>query len=115
MSVAFYMDEHVPKPITVGLRIRGVDVITVQDDKRWGTDDAVLIDRAGHLGRVMFSFDADMLREANRRQQVGESFSGVIFAHPTQISVGECIRDLQIIAEAGELEDLHNRVLYLPL
>jgi hypothetical protein len=115
MSVAFYMDEHVPKPITIGLRIRGVDVVTVQDDKRQGTDDAILIDRAGQLGRVLFSFDADMLREATRRQQVGESFSGVIFAHPTQISVGECIRDLEIIAEAGELEDLRDRVFYLPL
>ncbi|MCI0575496.1 MAG: hypothetical protein L0331_04740, partial [Chloroflexi bacterium] len=75
----------------------------------------VLLDRAGGLGRVMFSFDADMLRETTRRQQVGEFFSGVIFAHPTQISVGECIRDLEIIAKAGELEDLRNQVLYLPL
>ncbi len=115
MSVAFYMDEHVPKPITVGLLIRGVDVLTVQNDKRRGVDDAILIDRAGELGRVMFSFDADMLREATRRQQVGESFSGVIFAHPTQISVGECIQDLQIIAEAGVPEDLRNQILYLPL
>lgn len=113
MSVAFYMDEHVPKPITVGLLIRGMDVLTVQDDKRRGVDDAILIDRAGELGRVMFSFDADMLREATRRQQVGELFSGVIFAHPTQISVGECIRDLQIIAEAGVPEDLRNQILYL--
>lgn len=111
MSLAFYMDEHVPKPITVGLRIRSVDVLTVQEDERRETDDDILLDRAGHLGRVMFSFDADMLREATRRQRVGESFSGVIFAHPTQISVGECVRDLEVIAKAGELEDLRNQVL----
>lgn len=43
------------------------------------------------------------------------SLSRVIFAHPTQISVGECIRDLEVIAKAGELEDLRNQVLYLPL
>lgn len=115
MSLAFYMDEHVPKPITVGLHIRGVDVLTVQEDDRRETDDDILLDRAGELGRVMFSFDADMLREATRRQRVEESFSGVIFAHPTQISVGECIRDLEIIAKAGELEDLRDQVLYLPL
>ena len=115
MSLAFYMDEHVPKPITVGLRIRDVDVLTTQEDQRRETDDDILLDRAGQLGRVMFSFDADMLREATRRQQVGESFSGVIFAHPTQISIGECIRDLEIIAKAGDLEDLRNQVLYLPL
>ena len=27
----FYMDEHVPKAVTEGLRGRGVDVITVQE------------------------------------------------------------------------------------
>jgi hypothetical protein len=63
----------------------------------------------------MFSFDADMLREATRRQQTGGSFSGVIFAHPTQISIGECIRDLEIIAKVGEPEDIRDRVLYLPI
>jgi hypothetical protein len=115
MSLAFYMDEHVPRPITIGLRIRQVDVLTAQEDDHRETDDDILIDRAGELGRVMFSFDADMLREATRRQEAGESFSGVIFAHPTQISVGECIRDLEIMAEAGEPEDLQNRVFYLPL
>jgi hypothetical protein len=30
VSVALYMDVHVPRPITRGLRKRGVDVLTVQ-------------------------------------------------------------------------------------
>jgi hypothetical protein len=29
MSLAFYMDEHVPRSITAGLRLRNVDVLTV--------------------------------------------------------------------------------------
>jgi hypothetical protein len=28
MTVSLYMDHHVPKAITVGLRLRGVDVVT---------------------------------------------------------------------------------------
>lgn len=32
-------------------------------------------------------------------------FSGVIYAHQLGISVGACIRDLEMIAEAGEPED----------
>jgi len=115
MPLAFYMNEHVPKPITVGLRLRTVDVLTAQEDGHKATDDAVLLDRAGELGRVMFSFDADMLREATRRQREGGSFAGLVFAHPTRISVGECIRDLEIIAKAGEPEDLANEIVYLPL
>lgn len=29
MSLAFYMDEHIHSAITVGLRLRDVDVLTV--------------------------------------------------------------------------------------
>ena len=115
MPLAFYMDEHVPKPITLGLRIRGVDVLTGQEDNRRAIDDSVLLDRATELGRVMFSFDADMLRHTTARQQQGGSFAGLVFAHPTRISVGECIRDIEIIAKTGDPEDLANQILYLPL
>jgi len=34
MSVGLYMDEHVPRAITEGLRLRGVDVLTAQEDNR---------------------------------------------------------------------------------
>ena len=115
MPLAFYMDEHVPKPITLALRIRSVDVLTAQGDNRGATDDSVLLDRAIELGRVMFSFDADMLRHTTARQQRGDSFAGLVFAHPTRISVGECIRDIEIIAKTGDPEDLANQILYLPL
>lgn len=32
MTLAFYMDENVPKAITEGLRLLGIDVLTVQED-----------------------------------------------------------------------------------
>ncbi len=115
MPLAFYMDEHVPSPITVGLRIRAVDVLTAQEDDHRNTADSILLDRATELNRVMFSFDADMLRETTQRQQIGASFAGLIFAHPEQISVGECIRDLEIISKAGAPEDLADQIVYLPL
>ena len=115
MPLAFYMDEHVPNPITVGLRIRAVDVLTAQEDGRRNTADSILLNRATELSRVMFSFDADMLRETTQRQQIGASFAGLIFAHPEQISVGECIRDLEIISKSGAPEDLADQIVYLPL
>jgi hypothetical protein len=42
-------------------------------------------------------------------------FSGVLYAHQRQITIGDCVRDLQLIAEAADPEDLANRVEYLPL
>ncbi len=115
MAVAFYMDEHVPRAITNGLRHRGVDVLRVQDDGHSQTDDEVILDRAITLGRVMFTRDEDFLAIAHARQASGAFFLGVIFSHERGPTVGDCIRDLEIIAAAYELADIENRVEYLPL
>ena len=81
MPIPFYMDEHIPKAITLGLRLR----------------------------------DDDLLSEAAHRQKAGKSFCGVIYAHPLNISIGKCISDLHVIGQAGEPEDMENRVEFLPL
>ncbi|MBD2013817.1 DUF5615 family PIN-like protein [Microcoleus sp. FACHB-53] len=115
MSIPLYMDEQVPRQITTGLRLRGIDVFTVQEDERLGTPDPILLDGATELGRIMFSRDDDFLAEAHRRQIEGIVFSGVIYAHQLLIPIGDCVRDLEIIAKVYDPEDLANRVEYLPL
>ena len=115
MSVALYMDEHVHRAITVGLRLRGADVLTVQEDGRRNTPDDALLDRAAELGRVLFSQDQDLLAEAKRRQVEGRPFFGVIYAHQLRLTIGACVHDLELIARAAEPQDLANRVEFLPL
>ena len=109
------MDEQVPKPITTGLRQRDVDVLTVQEDGRSGYPDPLLVDRATELGRVIFSQDEDLPMEAYHRQAEGINFSGVIYARQNQVSIGDCVRDLEVIAKVSNPEDCANRVYYLPL
>jgi predicted nuclease of predicted toxin-antitoxin system len=109
------MDEHVHMAITIGLRFRDVDVLTVQEDNRAGTPDPLLLDHATELGRVIFSQDQDFLVEAQRRQTQGINFSGVIFARQSRVTIGDCIRDLEIIAKVGNLAEFANRVQFLPL
>lgn len=46
MSVKFYFDVHVRRAVPVGLRIRGVDVLTAQEDAAGHLDDAALLNRA---------------------------------------------------------------------
>ncbi|MFQ5595068.1 MAG: DUF5615 family PIN-like protein, partial [Anaerolineae bacterium] len=101
MSIALYMDEHVHRAITEGLRLRDVDVLTVQDDHRRNMPDATLLDRATELQRVMFSQDEDLLVEAKHRQTEGIPFTGVIYAHQLRITIGACVRDLELIAKAA--------------
>lgn len=115
MSIAFYMDENVHRAITTGLRMRDVDVLTVQEDGRTSFADPVILDRATELKRVLFSQDDDFLTEATRRQQAGIDFYSVVYAHKLRISVGHCVRDLEIIAKTAYAEELANRVQYLPL
>ena len=114
MTIAFYMDHHVPRAITAGLLRRGVDVLTAYQDGASEIEDSKLLDRAGELGRVLFTRDDDLLAEANRRQQEGVPFQGVIYAHQLRVSIGACVRDLELIAEAGEPGDLANNVIFLP-
>ena len=55
MALKLYMDVHVPLPVTVALRQRGLDVLTSQDDGTTTHDDEPLLARAAELGRVLFS------------------------------------------------------------
>jgi predicted nuclease of predicted toxin-antitoxin system len=115
MSVGLYMDVHVRRAVTEALRLRGVDVLTAQQDGARELDDSALLNRATALGRVLFSQDDDLLREAVRRQRGGEPFGGVIYAHQLNVTIGECVDDLELIAQATVLHDWENRLTYLPL
>ncbi len=115
MPIALYMDVHIPRAITTGLRLLDVDVITAQEDKANNLSDWELLYRATTLQRALFTFDDDLLTEAAHRQQKGIPFTGVIYANALQVSIGNCVRDLEIIAKAAEAEDLVNQVVFLPL
>jgi predicted nuclease of predicted toxin-antitoxin system len=115
VTLALYMDEHIHKSITTGLRQRGIDVLTVQEDNHAGTSDQIILDRSTKLERVIFTQDDDFLAIAHRRQTKGIFFSGVIYAHQQNVTVGDCIRDLEMITQVCEPKDCYNYVQYLPL
>ena len=115
MSLKFYMDENVPRQITVGLRLRGIDVLTVQGEQRSGQSDPEVLARATELGRVLFSQDDDFLTLAKEQLQSGTFFSGIVYVRPRTTSIGDCVRDLELIAKVSAVEDCHNKVQYLPL
>jgi len=115
MSIQLYMDVHVRRAVTTGLRLRGVDILTAQEDGAGEFDDPRLLDRATELGCVLFTQDDDLLKEVARRQEIGEGFAGVIYGHQLNVTVGQCIEDLELIAQATEPEEWANLVIYLPL
>jgi predicted nuclease of predicted toxin-antitoxin system len=87
VSLKFYIDENVDRAIALGLRRRGGDVLTVQEDGNAGIDDIAVLERAASLGRVVFSNDMDMVEEAVRRQRDSEPFLGVTLSSDSRSAV----------------------------
>ena len=115
MPLRLMMDVHVRRQITVALRLREVDVLTAQEDGADRLSDSDLLDRASALGRALFSQDSDLLAEATARQLARAPFAGVIYAPQLAITIGQAVRDLELIAKVYEPVDMANRVEYLPL
>jgi hypothetical protein len=109
------MDVHVPSSISAGLRRRGLDVLTSQEDgtDRW--DDARLLERATSLDRVLFSQDDDLLRLASAWHAEGRPFPGVIYAHQMSAGIGALVQDLELVLKCGEPNEIVGRVVFLPL
>jgi len=115
MPVAYYMDENVESAISRGLKRRGVDVLTIQDDGRLRASDDEVLDRATALDRVVFTRDEDFLVEAARRQALGIHFAGVVYAHKDRVKIGPCIFDLELISANAEAIEMYGKVEHLPI
>ena len=110
-----YMDVHVKAAITAGLRQRGIDVLTAQEDgtERW--DDDRLLERATELRRVLFSQDDDLLAIARHKQGQSKIFSGLIYGHQLAATIGKYVIDLELVCKVLDADDMINRIEYLPL
>jgi hypothetical protein len=115
VTLRLFMDHHVRAEITDGLRRRGVDVLTAQEDRSHRLADPALLTRCTLIGRVLFTNDDDLLAEAARRMVSAEHFSGVIYAHQLQITIGKAVDDLELIARVYDPPDIANQIQHLPL
>jgi hypothetical protein len=115
VGIRYYMDVHVPAAIAEGLRRRGIDVLTSQEDGTRQADDEVLLARATELGRALVSQDQDLLRIASAWQQRGQPFSGVVFSPQQGSSIGRCVDDLELLSQCCTAEELQDRVIFVPL
>ena len=95
--------------------MRAVDILTAQEDGAAELEDPGLLTRTTELGRVLFTQDEDLLAEAARRQETGQRFAGLVYAHQLGITIGQCIADLELIARATDPEEWTNAVVFLPL
>lgn len=108
------MDVHVPQVIAEQLRLRGVDVLTAIED---GTDELIdedLLEHARTTGRVIFTQDIRFKALAENWMGRGKPFAGLVFGHQLAGTIGEFVRDLEIIAQASDPSDWQNQVEHIP-
>lgn len=100
-----YLDVHVPSAITSQLRRLGVDVITAHEDDSAELPDHELLARSTALGRLLFTQDIRFKVLAEEWQRTGRPFAGLVFGHQLHGSIGQYVRDLELIAKASSPED----------
>ena len=115
MSVSLYLDVHVPWAIAEQLRRRNVDVLTSSEDDSTETEDVDLLQRCHELGRLIFTQDIRFKALAEDWQQSGRPFSGLLFGHQLGGTIGQYVRDLELIAKVTDPVDWINVIERLPL
>jgi hypothetical protein len=110
-------DEDIPGDIVRGLRQRqpNLDVVRVQEVVLMHASDADILEWAAREGRQVFTRDRNtMTRHAYDRIAEGLPMLGV-FVIPEDMSIGQAVKELELIALASESDDWRDRVIFLPL
>jgi predicted nuclease of predicted toxin-antitoxin system len=115
MTLALYMDHHVNFAIVEGVRRKGIDVLTALEDGFDRRTDEEILSRANELGRVDFTQDVDFIVLADKWLATGRPFAGVVFAHQLGVTIGQAIRDLEIVCRVLTLTDVASQLIRLPL
>jgi hypothetical protein len=106
--IGFYLDEHVARAVAIGLRRRGIDVLTVQEAGLAGESDQNHLAFADAQGRVTFTQDEDFLR----LHAQGITHSGIIYGS-RRMAVGDVIRGLMLISNVLTPDEMRNHVEFL--
>jgi len=108
-----YCDENIESAIVEGLRRRDIEVISVQDTEDLGKSDEYHLECASKLGAVILTHDADLLKIAHRWSQERKRHKGILYAHPQDLSFGECIRLVELATQVLSDEEMENHIEFL--
>ncbi len=106
--IKFYTDEHVARAVVNGLRLREIDVLTVQQADMMGATDKAHLALAVHEQRVIFTQDADFLR----LHAHGLEHAGIVYA-PQHYPIGQIVRALVSLYQTLRPEDMKNHVKFV--
>ena len=108
-TIRFHLDENCDPRIAAWLALHGVDVTTTPEAGLLHASDEAQLAYAVAQARVIVTQDTDFLRIAAE----GQETAGVVFYPDQERSVGQVIRDLHLIWEVYEPDEMRCRVEFL--
>ena len=107
-DIRYYADEHVANVVVTGLRLRGIDILSVQAAGLRGASDEQHLAFALADSRVIFTQDDDFLRLA----ALGYFHAGIVYA-PQQTSISHIIRGLTLVHHVLTAEEMAGVIEFL--
>ena len=108
-TIRFHLDENCDPRIAAGLALHGVDVTTTPEAGLLHVSDEAQLAYAIAQGRVIVTRDTDFLRIA----ATGQETPGIAFYPDQGRSLGQVIRDLLLIWDVYEPDEMRNHVEFL--
>ncbi len=105
-----YADENIERSIIKGLIRRGIEVISASELAYYGRPDEFHLMKASELKAIILTHDTDFLLIASAP---GVSHQGIIFSHSGNVSVGQCIRGVELITTVLSAKDMKNHIEFL--
>jgi hypothetical protein len=113
LALPLYADECVDGRILAGLRRRGIDITTADEQGLLSADDVQHVARAAELGRCLVTSDRDFLVIASNLLSRELFFPGLFFIQ-SHAKVGEAVRALAEAALFRDPVDMKDRIDWIP-
>lgn len=114
-SLRLYMDEDASEhAVILGLRARGVDLLSTAEANRLGTSDADQLGFAAAEGRAIYTFNArDFARLHREYLEQGRSHAGIIVIPEQRYSIGEKIRRLAALVHSVTAQSMIDHIEFV--
>lgn len=105
-----YADENIERSIIAGLQRRNIEVVSARELGYLGKSDEFHIKKALEMKAVILTHDIDFLKMASNPEV---KHGGIIFSYLKNISIGQCIRGVELISNILTDEDMANHIEFL--
>ena len=107
-KIKFYLDESVNVAVVAGLKRRGVHASSARDSGNRGLSDLGQLEYAGNNNFVIVTHDDDFISMVSKKQH-----SGIVYVHQQKYTIGHLIRNLKLLWDIVEDEEMKNHIEFL--